>query len=76
MSLFLSLSKAISSHQLLGLPDPRAIAFGDGEDCDRAFPFPRYVISPGIKAIPHQSAMEAYPGKHITAQETPFDTAN
>ncbi|MFP5274466.1 hypothetical protein [Coleofasciculus sp.] len=28
MSLFLSLSKTISSHQLLGLPDPRAIAFG------------------------------------------------
>ncbi|MEQ8467606.1 hypothetical protein [Coleofasciculus sp. E1-EBD-02] len=41
MSLFLSLSKAISSHQLLGLPDPRAIAFGDGEDCDRAFHFPQ-----------------------------------
>jgi hypothetical protein len=38
--------------------------------------FPGYTISPGIEAIPHQSAMEAYPGKHITAQKTPFDTAN
>ncbi|MBE9129200.1 MULTISPECIES: hypothetical protein [unclassified Coleofasciculus] len=41
MSLFLSLSKAISSHPLLGLPDPRAIAFGDSEDCDRVLSFPQ-----------------------------------
>ncbi|MEQ9485735.1 hypothetical protein [Coleofasciculus sp. F4-SAH-05] len=39
-------------------------------------PFPGYTISPGIEAIPHQGAMEAYPGTHITAQKTPFDTAN
>jgi len=38
--------------------------------------FPRYTISPGIEAIPHQGAMEADQGNHITVQKTPFDTAN
>jgi len=52
MSLFLSLSKAISSHQLLGLPDPRAIAFGDGEDCDRPYTRIKSDSLPGAIALP------------------------
>ncbi|MEQ8971612.1 MAG: hypothetical protein RIE73_14615 [Coleofasciculus sp. C1-SOL-03] len=56
--------------------DSHAIALSLSPACDRAFPFPRYTISPGIEPIPHPSAMEAYPGKHITAQKTLSDTAN
>ncbi|MEQ9354439.1 hypothetical protein [Coleofasciculus chthonoplastes] len=46
------------------------------EELRSRLPFPQIHHLTRNKSVPHQSAMEAYPGTHITAQKTPFDTGN